>query len=838
MNNGLTRRELMKYAALLPFAPEMLAQCVVTAVRGRFALSAIGWIDHEVGTTPATLVPRSGNRLRWFYPAGSTDPINGGPTGVPQAFVIEKSVLTDNPENLFDPNPQVGRIPTMIAPRAAWTSVSLPVVSGSEGLCELPASCQALYLDYNGEECEVIAEDSSGVMRSSYILSATCRFYIEAPEIKRLRFPSNRLLHRTSNIKFLDLYNDGWQTSPWKPIATVDVRGTLSAAANALASGHDPVPQGLVRRLGNDVPLPIELLDPWKAVLQAFSSTSGAGGALPTGLTPWDVFSLSTQASWKTAVLSGFGYIDGLAGDPKYGRDSEPSDVEHLSGPSNIPSAYRVRTIDSTQRSNYVIVNPGKAPALMPPKPLTAGPFAVRPTTVSTVQDGSTIPKPGTAPPLSTILRASGVISWTQRNYWESGIDMVLSPLPPGAGGDGLPARFVPRIYSALSREGVADCQFDFTSDFSPIDAISHSFDGFDRVSDDVATRILPKLEFQSVPPVLQDGIFDRDAKTVTVTKSALGNWQLDQFSAKHDPHVLMWQRVASPASQQVDIVEIKPAPSGCYEIKLRSQIDPHIYVSGLLSADPLSARIESVVGSVLTVVFPLEDGACGETSIRSGPRMFSLGHAQVIQSPSHPALWRGTGTEWPLDTSVPGRVTVQDKVLITQQLPPVAKTEIAVFAAQVRLGSYNITGPFSNTVSVLKLPVPPSPPGVFNVSFGGVDYYGRTLVEIALANEEDGVMEILWSISRDTWKTAPFHLPSPGPWVQSDPDPRVEPFLTHAQTGSLGKQSAFEGRLLYEMLPIDYYTKDVIVTVAVRRYDDAGQTSGLSFAEVVAPAP
>jgi hypothetical protein len=415
---------------------------------------------------------------------------------------------------------------------------------------------------------------------------------------------------------------------------------------------------------------------------------------------------------------------------------------------------------------------------------------------------------------------------------------MVLNPLPPGAGGDGLPARFVPRRYSVLSREGIANCQFDFTSDFGPIDAISHSFDGFDRVSIDVAIRIQPKLDFQPAPPVLQDGMFDRDAKTVTVTKSALGNWELDPFSAKHDPHVLMWQRIASPASQQVEITEIKPALRGSYEIKLASPIDPQIFISGLISSDPLSARIESVVGSVLTIVFPLEDGACGDTSIPPGPRMFSPGPAQVIQSSSHPSLWRGTGTEWPLDTSVPGRVTVQDRVVITQQLPPVGKTEIAVFAAQVRLGSYNITGPFSNPISVIKLPIPPPPPGIFNVSFAGVDYYGRTLVEIALANEEDGAMEILWSISRDTWKTAPFHLPSAGPWQQSDPDLRVDPFVAHAQTGSLGKQLAFEGRLLYEMLPIDYYNKDVLVTVAVRRYDDAGQTSGFSFAEVVAPAP
>jgi hypothetical protein len=730
----------------------------------------------------------------------------------------------------------------MYAPHKAWANLTTAAAPGS-AVMELPTSVQVLYFEYSGEPCEVLVEDSDGASITSYTIAPNTNFYIEMPDIRRVRFPSPILLSKATKTQYIDLYNDSWLNDKWQTIAMIDIESTIKDASAQLQSGGNPLPSGLGRRVADSGSLPPELLESWKSVLQAFSATNGTGQGIPQGLSAWDLLSLATQPTWKASVLSGFGYIDGLQAIQLYNRDHEPSSVQHLKGPSDQTLAYRVRTDDSKQRSNYIIVNPGRAPELEAPKPFAANSFVVKPTMVNTNTDGTTIKRLDSTTPSPTLqLRATGHITWTQRNYWESGLELGISratPLPS----DDVPTRYAPDVFEGLNRIGEVACDIAIEGDDWRVDFLGRSFDGWDRISIESTSTARPLLDFQPPPPVLGDGFFDASNSTVKIFRDQGSDWKLDPFSVTHAPRVFLSQRIGTPITTDVTIASVVPQKDGQYLITIVEIIDPLLFAEGQIAADPISSRIESVNGKVLTVSFAQQTATCEDPSIPVGPRIFQAGPAKLIQSAFHASLWVETGAEWVLEAGPGNSLILAADAIVTRQLPPQAHAEIALFAARVELNDVQVPhpplkGPFSNTVPVIKLPLPPPVPGQITVSAAGVDYYGRTVFEISLVDFEDGNLEVLWSLNVDTWTSPvwspPGRLPHPG--IQAAIQQTA--FAAQSKSGIIGSQIAFEGHLLYEVLPIDYYNKDVWITIGVRRLNESGIGSNFSLAEYLAVAP
>jgi len=836
MVNDLTRRDFLKIGALLPFGAELIAQCLKPVAHGRFALSAIGWIEEP--SARLSITPRSGNRLRWLYPSGTPSAVSGPPLGIPDRFIVERADLGSNLEDFFTPKPSVGRRPTMFAPNRAWVNLS-PLAAGTLSF-DLPTSAQALYFEYSGEPCEVLVEDTEGASLTRYALRPNSQFYVELPDIRRVRFSSAR--NTATKIKFLDLYNDAWlNDSSWHPIAEIDVKATVKAAS-LLLSGGNPVLPGLSWRLADSGSLDPETVEAWKSTLEAYNYTSGGGSDLPQGISYWDILSLATQSTWKMSVLSGFGYIDGSRASQIYSRDHEPPGVQYLNAPSQQSLAYRVRTEDPHQRSNYVVVDPGRAPDLEAPIPFSSEGFVVRPTMVNANTDGTNV-LPLNPSSQTPELQAIGQIKWTQRNYWETGLALSIKQMTQASGDDGVPIRYTPAIFSGLDRVGQANLEFEVSGGDWRIDFSGRSFDGWDRLSTASSAHAMPNLDFQPPPPVLGEGYFDAKNMTVKLSKDPTSDWKLDKFSTTHTPYVFVWQRTGTPSSAEVTITNVVPQGGGSYQITLSETVDADRFADGQITANPISAQIDSITGKVLTVLFVKEISGCGDTVVHAGPQVFQAGPATVIQSASHRSLWVSTGKDWPLEQGTGGSLVLAKDVTVPNQTSPLEHAEVALFAARVELRDVQVPhppleGPFSNTVPVLKLPLPPPDPGRFKIEAAGVDYYGRTIIEISLIEFEDGILEVLWSLSAEAWRSTTWSPAGRLPHAAFHPDRQQIEFGKESKRGVIGRQAAFEGNLLYDVLPIDYYNKDVWITIGVRRLNEAGVASDFSFGEYLAVSP
>jgi hypothetical protein len=726
----------------------------------RIQLASSGWIDDRP----------PGNRLRWRYPYELLDG-GGAALGLPKELVVERAPLKDFRPLPIDAQGVAGRRAFSTSPAAWWTTLGDIAIGGFPATYVPPTPLQGIVFTYRGPDARLLVTDAGVVVRDELVSDGTivAAEGAELDSVIVLGFSAT-----LQDVRALDLYaNHGLA---WKAIAVIGVEGTLNAS---LADVESRLPAATA-------------LTPARwAELQSLAQEAQSGAGLPPGpgqVSPWQAYSAVIALRWEIAVLCGHGYVDGPQADA-CALDSISPGVA-LATPQFV--AYRVRDRSGRAAPSNAAVCPGwpVAPLSLPPVPqyldLRVG-----------LSDAT----------------GSGVFAATGRTRWSSsdpeaiGVELEERLGPSPAIGGGQQSDLFETRGRPVDGSGGGELGRSWEPPFwdVPVAARARAIDAWDRTSG--FTAFSPPAGFELVHNPVAPSLLDArwDGGIATLRRPSTDTWAPDAIVRNApDGRLEILRRTGLPRRDTVAIGTPVLLVDGTYASEIDPVVNPGDFTGGSFSSGAFRGRIQSIVGTSLS--FAPTSTAMGSTSL------FQAGVALLVQDPKADPLWAVIGTV-PLGGGLPMELAVPDPMP-----PPADGTDVLTYAVRVAfLGRF---GPKGNSVGALRVDIPPPAPPPFDVALLGLDFYGRTMVEITLTSPvpTERRFVVAWA---------------PGT-VNGDQ------FASSARPGPSPAQPASWGTTLYEVLTLPVRSGiSEVVTVGVQSVGPGGgQSDFLTVAHTLPARP
>lgn len=739
----------------------------------RMYLSALGWV-------PEAPV---GNRLRWSYPTDTEDGA-GAYLGLPDVLYVQRAPLDED-----IPKDHTGTGPAGLVPYGWWEYVGNVYPSGLFPLVyELPHPVQAVQFVYRGPTARIRAWDvAADRVVGDRVASDGDLIVFESSSIDGVEVQAffSALLE---DVRILDLFDD--HGLDFTTIAKLSVVPTVGADRDDVARRYDQ-------------PMTLSGAEWAELVALAGEAQASTPATAPTEEpTPWQEFQAALGLRWEFAVEWAFGFFDGPRSEV---CSLDSVDLDGLLEDSK-GKIWAYRVVEEAGRvppSNIVACPPWDvAPLAVPATPVFQDP-RVRLTTEG-------------------VFEATYGITWQGFDARAIGVEIEertsASPSVPGSAVtvDFFENRSHRPIDPPLGGQLARTNEVVFHD--VRVAARARAVDGWDRTSGwsvptpDTAVA----LDHHPAPPPLFSAW--REGSNATIHRAVhdpdLGAWQpsipdwaSDVVVQAAGGSVVVYRRTGMPQTASVTVSDPVLVSGRTY----RTQVVGYpagalgVFAGGYLVAGSMKARIASVAAGAVSFEAPDQSGG--------GASLFGAGPATLQQDPTDLSLWTPVAT-FPA-VGLPADLTFADPLP-----PPAGGGETISYC--VRVSFLGRTGPASNVVQALWLPVVPPVPPPFAVSLLGVDYYHRSLVRVDLTTPvSGGRFQVWWA---DGWAAD---------W------PSGTSFKDHATPGEYENQSPQGGITLYDVLSLPTpKAVDRRVTIGLQAQNPAGGQSDFQTVPVVLHPP
>ena len=703
----------------------------------RLTLAGVGWVPE----------PPASNRLLFYWP---TEAAAGAGHLEPEVLVLERAPLKESRSaaRLAGASGAPGPVGA-IAPQMWVNRGDVPLIGLTPIVFPLGGAVQAVRFVYAGQSTMIVAL-ADGAVTEVRSVSDGEWVWLSGAAIDTLI-----LLTGSCTLGLLataDLYAP--PPLPWHTIAEIDVAATGGASFADAATRYPAAPT-------MDATEWADLLGLWG---QAWAEAPGAPG-IDGGPNAWQALQLVLSARWEHSVLCGLGFADGSG---RAAAALDRVDVPALlAGPE--PVAYRVSDAAGRLKPSNVICIPGfDAPDPVAPDVPSISAGAVR-------------------IGVSGVIRASWDLAWHSHDPSTTGVEVRETVQASGSAPQ--PADYQARGHRPEDPPGSGTVHREVVVDSAivTVAAQARSLDGFDRASTwsgSTGPQSLP-IDHHPQAPGFQRATNDGITATLTQPPDA-APWAPDAIVAGTGGRVQILRRVASPRTLAISVSQVIKLPGGAFGLKTTDGAppDPAAFVGGPVSIGAARGTVTAVSWPLVVVELPY--AASGPV-----PSIVAPATATLTQAITDPALWQQITDR--AAAGLPGVIAFPDP------LPATGSAQLLDYRARVSFAGQ--LGPMGPAVQALRLPDTPVQPPPFTVTTLGVDFYQRTLVQLALTARRSDRLAVWWA---------------DGPVADAD-------FARAATPGDVAPRRAEDDTILWDTLslPIPRMV-DRVVTIGVQGVNDA----------------
>lgn len=759
-------------------------------------LSGLGWVDENEQP--------SGIRLRWSYPFAEA--------GLPDTIVIERTELSLSNE---ESRSFIDNKDSYFIPERWWDNhndliFSSPMFNAYGGkfkydLREDNEPIQRLKFTYKtttNEKIELNIYDSNNILIKQRFVSKDDEVDILASDISRMEIISlgdfSGSNKRIINLKTCNLFKDHVKFG-WEDIAEINVKETFNPNSNL---------ETIKSRYTNSTIKESE----WAEVIDVVNSSYDKfeDELIPdnelqkeiehTDISKWDYFSLLLATRWEYSVLFGQGYCDG----PKdelcpIDRYNEEKTLENSDKKFYIYRVYE-KKYRGVEASNIFICNGGTIPSLSMPSSLTLSTGKIE-LNLDTDREKFTasydlkVKHGNNAEGIEVEEETSGSLILNESN---GKYDKFFRQNKLGND-----ETLMTHSREVSFHDEVLKCRV-------------KAVDSWDRTSEYTNWVFLNDLEFNhtSSAPFLDSVKYlsEEGTKNVTISELNKDKWNPD-IIVRNDPNakiIVYRQKLANEGKVKSkvininDLIHISTDETGLsqYYVKVDNGILDYIdYENGMLfqASSSFKVRIQKI--SQQKIYFEINQ----DDNIVS---LCNLGEARLEQDLNNLELW--VAVENLLVSDYTGSINFNDFL-------PLPIEESDILSYHVRVQTLGQIGLASNKVQDYRIPKVLSSVPPFTIEREGKDFYNRTLIKIELKNRSSGRYSIWWAKNK----------------YNSVPE-----FSKVAVLGELEDQYLYEGKYLYDILPLPIKIsdkgRDIEITVGIKQVTESGVTSPFTISSFI----